>query len=70
MFALFGDEKVVGSQSPVKDDSGIVTCSECSQVAFRVFIVRSSSGQREVGLCGKHYAEASAAYPEMRLSMM
>jgi hypothetical protein len=68
MFALFGDEKVVDSQSPLREDGGITICSECSQIAFRVFMVRSSIGQREVGLCGRHHAEACAAYPEMRLS--
>jgi hypothetical protein len=66
MFELSDDEKVVDYQSPLKEQGGIITCSECSQIAFRVFVIGSSSGQREVGLCGGHYNKACMRYPEMR----
>jgi hypothetical protein len=66
MFKLWADEKVINSQSPVGEKGEIKTCSECSQIAFRVFIVRSSKGNREVALCGAHYIEACSVYPEMR----
>jgi hypothetical protein len=66
MFQFTSDEKVVGYEGPVGLGNGLQGCSECGQVAFRVLHVKSQVGQREVPLCGAHFTEACALYPEVR----
>ena len=66
MFELQRDETVVDSVGPVEADHRLKNCSQCAQIAFRILHVKSGSGQREVGLCGAHYTEACARYPDVR----
>jgi len=66
MFELMTDETVVGSAGPMEADHRLKNCTQCTQIAFRVLHVRSSTGEREVGLCGAHFTEACARYPEVR----
>ena len=66
MFELKIDETVVDSAGPLEADHSLKSCSQCPQIAFRVLYVKSHSGQREVGLCGAHFTEACARYPDVR----
>jgi hypothetical protein len=66
MFELMSDETVVDSAGPLGADHRLKNCSQCAQIAFRVLYVKSVSGQREVGLCGAHFTEACARYPDVR----
>jgi hypothetical protein len=66
MFELNLDETVIGSAGPLESDCRVKTCSHCAQIAFRVLHVKSQSGQREVCLCGAHFTEACARYPDVR----
>lgn len=66
MFELLMDETVVGSAGPLESDRQLKSCTLCTQIAFRVLHVRSGTGEREVGLCGAHFTEACARYPEVR----
>lgn len=66
MFELNIDENVVDSTSPLEADRQIKTCSHCAQIAVRVLHLKSENGQREVCLCGAHFTEACARYPEVR----
>lgn len=66
MFELSEGEQIVESLSPVNDKGQLHTCSECSQIAFRIIVLRSPKGERKVGLCGAHYVSACAAHPGLR----
>ncbi len=66
MFELMTDETVIGSVRPLESDRQLKSCTQCTQIAFRVLHVKSGSGEREVGLCGAHFTEACARYPEVR----
>jgi hypothetical protein len=66
MFELESDEAVIDSVGPMEADHRLKSCSQCAQIAFRVLYVKSGSGQREVGLCGAHFTEACARYPDVR----
>jgi hypothetical protein len=65
MFELMGDEAVIDSAGPLEDHR-LRNCSQCTQIAFRVLYVKSEGGQRVVGLCGAHFTEACARYPDVR----
>lgn len=64
MFQFMPDEMVVDYAGPFGYAHGLKTCSECTQVAFRVLHLESEGVQREVALCGGHFMEACARYPE------
>jgi len=66
MFELQADEIVIDSTGPLQEDHGLKTCSECPQVAFRVLHLKSKPHVREVGLCGAHFTQACAIYPQLR----
>lgn len=66
MFELMADEKVIDSTGPLQKDRNLKTCSECPQIAFRVLLLKSESNAREVGLCGAHFKQACAIYPQVR----
>jgi hypothetical protein len=66
MFELMADETVVDSVGPWEKDRRLKNCSQCSQIAFRILHVKSEHAIREVGLCGAHFTEACARYPEVR----
>jgi hypothetical protein len=66
MFELMAGETVIGSVGPLKEDRRLKTCSQCPQIAFRILHVKSENAIREVGLCGAHFTEACARYPEVR----
>jgi hypothetical protein len=66
MFELMADEKVIDSTGPLQKDRNLKTCSECAQVAFRVLHLKSENTSREVGLCGAHFTQACAIYPQVR----
>jgi hypothetical protein len=65
MFQFMPDEMVVDYAGPFGYAHGLKTCSECTQVAFRVLHLKSEGVQREVALCGGHFMEACARYPEL-----
>jgi hypothetical protein len=65
MFELKTDETVIDSSSPQGADL-LKTCSQCPQAAFYLLRVKSENGEQEVGLCGAHFIEACARYPEVR----
>lgn len=66
MFELMADEVVIDSAGPLQEDHQLKTCSECPQVAFRVLHLKSKTDVREVGLCGAHFTQACARYPQIR----
>jgi len=66
MFELKADEMVMDSTGPLQEDRHLKTCSECPQVAFRVLRLKSNFNVREVGLCGAHFTQACAIYPQVR----
>jgi hypothetical protein len=66
MFELKADEEVIDSKGPLQEDRRLKTCSECTQVAFRVLHLKSKTNVREVGLCGAHFTQACALYPQVR----
>ena len=66
MFEIMIDEKVIDSVGPLQEDRQLKTCSECPQVAFRVLRLKSKNNVREVGLCGAHFTQACAIYPQLR----
>jgi hypothetical protein len=66
MFELKTDEMVVDSTGPLQEDRNLKTCSECSQVAFRVLHLKSNTHVRDVGLCGAHFTQACVMYPRVR----
>jgi hypothetical protein len=66
MFELMADETVIDSVGPLHADRRLQTCSQCPQIAFRILLVKSEHTIREVGLCGAHFIEACAKYPEVR----
>lgn len=66
MFELKADETVIDSTGPLQEDRHLKTCSECPQIAFRVLRVQSKTNTREVGLCGAHFTQACAQYPQVR----
>ena len=66
MFELKADEQVIDSMGPLQEDRHLKTCSECTQVAFRVLRLKSNNSIREVGLCGAHFTQACATYPQVR----
>jgi hypothetical protein len=66
MFELKADEKVIDSIGPLQEDRQLRTCSECPQVAFRVLRLKSRTNVREIGLCGAHFTQACAMYPQVR----
>jgi len=66
MFELKADEKVIDSIGPLQEDRQLKTCSECPQIAFRVLRLKSKNNVREVGLCGAHFTQACALYPQVR----
>jgi hypothetical protein len=66
MFELKADEMVIDSTGPLQEDRHLKTCSECAQVAFRVLHLKSETNAREVGLCGAHFTQACAMYPQVR----
>ena len=66
MFELMSDEVVIGSTGPLEADRRLGNCSHCAQIAFRVLQVKSENALREVGLCGAHFTEACARYPDVR----
>ncbi len=66
MFELKADEMVIDSTGPLQEDHHLKTCSECPQVAFRVLRLKSKNDVREVGLCGAHFTQACATYPQVR----
>ena len=66
MFELKHDEMVIDSTGPLQEDRHLKTCSECPQVAFRVLRLKSKNNVREVGLCGAHFTQACATYPQVR----
>ena len=65
MFELEIDETVIDSSRPQGADR-LKTCSQCPQAAFYLLRVKSEKSEREVGLCGVHFIEACARYPEVR----
>lgn len=66
MFELMADEAVIDSVGPLEQDRRLRSCSQCAQIAFRILHVKSEREIREVGLCGAHFTEACARYPEVR----
>jgi hypothetical protein len=66
MFELLPDERIVNSSIPLNDKGRLRTCSQCSQIAFRILHIQSSSSEREIGLCSAHLNEAGMAHPEIR----
>src|SRR5262249_16054215 len=69
MFLFEPDELLVGYSGPLGVDHTLKSCAECSQVAFRVLYVKSERTQREVPLCGGHFNDACARYPQVRCSV-
>lgn len=66
MFNFMPGEVLVDYAGPIGPDRVLKACSQCGQVAFRVLHLQSESAQREVPLCGAHFKEACARYPEIR----
>jgi hypothetical protein len=66
MFQFMPDESLIDYSGPMGPDHILVNCAECPQIAFRVLRLKSESGERQVALCGAHYADACARYPELR----
>jgi hypothetical protein len=67
MFQLMVGENVVDFEGPLNADRHLKNCALCGQIAFRVLHVKSDDGQqREIALCGAHFNEACAMYPEVR----
>lgn len=66
MFELKADEKVIDSIGPLQEDRQLKTCSECPQIAFCVLRLKSKTNVREIGLCGAHFTQACAMYPQVR----
>jgi hypothetical protein len=69
MFELEIGEAVIDSSGPVQPDRRLKNCSHCAQIAFRVLHLRSEKALREVRLCGAHFIDACARYPEVRRSV-
>ena len=69
MFELQIGEAVIDSSGPLQADRSLKSCSHCAQIAFRVLHVKSEQALREVRLCGAHFIEACARYPEVRRSV-
>lgn len=71
MFELKEGEVIIDDCGPFGTDKRLKNCSQCLQVAYRVFIVRMADNSlREVGLCGTHFNAASRRCPEVRRGLL
>lgn len=66
MFQFMPGESLIDYSGPMGLDHILMNCAECPQIAFRVLHLKSQSVEREVALCGAHYIDAYARYPEFR----
>jgi hypothetical protein len=66
MFQFLPGESFIDYWGPIGLDHVLMSCTECPQIAFRVLHLKSQFVEREVALCGAHYTEACARYPEVR----
>jgi hypothetical protein len=69
MFQFMPDETLVDYSGPMGLDHTLMNCAECPQIAFRVLHLKSQLVEREVALCGAHYTDACARYPEFRRAL-
>lgn len=42
-------------------------CSKCGQIAFKIIVFENDGQERQEALCGRHYLELCAKYPELAL---